>query len=165
MIACVDVDYRDGETVAACVEFRAWGDAQAAAEHVHRSARPPAAYEPGQFFRRELPYLLELLALLPSLPQIIVVDGHVWLAGERPGLGAHLHAALDGRAATVGVAKRAFHDANQATPVLRGKSLQPLYVSTLGIDRDEAAAGLRAMHGPHRLPTLLKRVDRLCRDG
>ncbi len=146
----------------ACVTFAAWDDARPASERVVVATEPAAAYESGAFYRRELPYLLAVLDGLA--PNLVIVDGHVWLAGGQPGLGAHLHAALAGRAAIVGVAKRPFAGA-AAVPVLRGAGANPLYVSAVGIDVGEAVAGLRAMHGPFRIPTLLKRVDRLCRDA
>jgi hypothetical protein len=38
----------------------------------------PPTYEPGQFYRRELPYVLALLESLESSPAV-VVDGFVWL--------------------------------------------------------------------------------------
>jgi deoxyribonuclease V len=63
----------------------------------------------------------------------------------------------------VGVAKRPFRGA-PALEVLRGASARPLYVTAIGIDAAHAADGVRRMHGAHRIPTLLTRVDRLCRD-
>jgi deoxyribonuclease V len=163
LYCCVDVDYRERAVVAACVGFQGWA---APAPRLERVVVTPGAapeYEPGAFYRRELGYLLSVLAALPEPPELIVVDGFVWLGAERPGLGAHLHAALLGRSAVVGVAKRPYHGA-LGIPVQRGHSAQPLYVTAIGVPLDEAAAGVRAMHGPHRIPTLLKRVDRLCRD-
>jgi deoxyribonuclease V len=47
--------------------------------------------------------------------------------------------------------------------VLRGGSARPLYVTAAGLSADEAARRVRDMHGPYRIPTLLKRVDQLCR--
>jgi len=35
----------------------------------------------------------------------------------------------------------------------------------VGVDSQAAAACIQRMHGPSRLPTLLKRVDRLCREA
>jgi deoxyribonuclease V len=35
----------------------------------------------------------------------------------------------------------------------------------MGMDASAAAQAVRRMHGPSRLPTLLQRVDRLCRDS
>lgn len=163
MIAAVDVDYRDSGAVAACVLFRAWDDAVSASETVIPIAHVEP-YEPGQFYRRELPCLLAMLQAAGGSPDIVIVDGYVWLADERdPGLGAHLHQALAGRAAVVGVAKTRFASAGAAREILRGTSRHPLYITAAGIDVDEAASHVRAMHGPHRTPTLLKRVDQLCR--
>jgi deoxyribonuclease V len=162
MLACTDVDYRASEVAAACVWFRDWADAAPSAEHVVVSSSPPAAYRPGRFFERELPYLL---SVLDPLPDIVVVDAHVWLAGDDAGLGAHLYEALDRAHAVVGVAKQPFRDQTRAIPVLRGASKQPLYVTAIGMDVNEAADGVRRMHGAHRIPTLIKRADRLARDA
>ena len=161
MLACADVDYRAAEVVAGCVWFRDWADAQPSVERVVVSSSPPAAYLPGRFFERELPYLL---AVLDPLPDVVVVDAHVWLAGDDPGLGAHLFEALGRERAVVGVAKRAFRGQTRAIPILRGASRQPLFVTAAGIDPTEAAESVRRMHGPHRIPTLIKRADRLGRE-
>lgn len=165
MIASVDVDYRPDATVAACVLFQDWGDAVEAANLVDRG--PPAeAYIPGEFYRRELPALLRVLARVPDPLATVVIDGYVWLQGEeRPGLGAHLYEALGRRVPVIGVAKTAFLASRVAVPVLRGTSQRPLLVTAVGVDVQDAAACIQRMHGPSRLPTLLKRVDRLCREA
>jgi deoxyribonuclease V len=84
---------------------------------------------------------------------------------RRPGLGARLFEALGGAAAVIGVAKRSFMGSAFAEPVLRGRSASPLYVTSAGVDATVAAGWIRGMHGGHRIPTLLARADRLCRDG
>jgi deoxyribonuclease V len=61
MLACVDVDYRAAGAVAACVLFRSWSDADSAGELVQAIA-DVEAYQPGQFYRREMPCLLSVLA-------------------------------------------------------------------------------------------------------
>ena len=164
MLACVDVDYRTEVTVAACVLFQDWADA---AEALHVVARGPPAepYEPGQFFRRELPHLLKVLAAVREPLETVVIDGYVWLGEERPGLGAHLYEALGRHVPVVGVAKTAFHSTGLALPVLRGQSQRPLFVTAVGVDAREAAEHVRRMHGASRIPTLLGRVDRLCRES
>ncbi|WP_338873453.1 endonuclease V [Myxococcus stipitatus] len=164
MLACLDVDYRPDVTVAACVVFRDWTDATEATHHVDRG--PPAAeYEPGQFYRRELPHLLRVLALVPEKLEAIVVDGYVWLGEDKPGLGAHLYEALGRAVPVIGVAKTAFHSSGIAVPVLRGQSQRPLFVTAVGMSTATAAEHLQRMHGDARRPTLLGRVDRLCREG
>ncbi len=118
------------------------------------------------FWRRELPCILAILKQLPALPAVIVIDGYVWLDGDgRKGLGAYLFDALDGKVAIVGVAKRAFRGSAHAAPVLRGSSDRPLFVTANGMPPVEAAAAIASMHGKHRIPTLLKRVDERCRRG
>jgi deoxyribonuclease V len=162
MIACLDVDYRTDLTVAVCVLFRAWTDSTEASHLVDRG--PPAApYEPGQFYRRELPHLLRVLAQVQEPLEAIIVDGYVWLGEERPGLGAHLYEALCRTVPVIGVAKTAFHSTGSAVPVLRGHSLRPLFVTAIGMDTAVAADHVRKMHGNSRIPTMLGRVDRLCR--
>ncbi|MEO1083483.1 MAG: endonuclease V [Acidobacteriota bacterium] len=178
MIAALDVGYFDGAAagdngaptdgdaafaVAAAVVFKDWTDPAPTAETRVRVA-PVASYEPGSFYKRELPCLLRVLDALTTPPRTIVVDGHAWLSDGVPGLGAHLHRALDGRAAVVGVAKGSFRGSPDAAPVLRGQSRQALYVTAVGLDISDAVGALQAMHGPFRIPTLLKRVDALSRD-
>jgi deoxyribonuclease V len=165
MIVCVDVDYRATEVVAACLGFHDWTDAAPAFESVTRTQGAPPDYESGAFYRRELPYIVAALAVLSASPHIIVVDGYVWLGPGRPGLGAHLHAALGSGIEVVGVAKRSFAGAVTAIPIRRGVSQQPLFVTATGADVAAVARSVRGMHGAHRIPTLLKRVDRLARDA
>jgi deoxyribonuclease V len=161
MLVCVDVDYRDRGAVAACVGFRGWADEAPAAEVV-RHLTEVAEYVPGEFYRRELPCLLSVLEAAPEPPELVVVDGYVWL-GDRPGLGARLYEALGRRVPVVGVAKTRFQSATAAREVVRGDSRRPLYVTAAGLDVAAAAEHVRSMHGPFRIPTLLKRVDQLCR--
>src|SRR5262245_60602331 len=138
MIACVDVDYRDSEAVAACVLFADWTDETPAAELVERvvGVQP---YVPGQFYRREMPCLLAVLNRLPQPPELVVIDGYVWLAGEdRPGLGAHLYEALGRRIPVVGVAKTQFLSAKLAVAVRRSEnSSRPLFVTAAGVEVNE----------------------------
>ncbi|HEY5923792.1 MAG TPA: endonuclease V [Kofleriaceae bacterium] len=176
MIVAVDVDYRDAEVVAAALGFTAWTDEHASVEIVVTSDAPPAPYEPGRFYLRELPHVRGALALLAPPLDAIVVDGYVWLGAERSGphagpfgsmtrergLGAHLYDALDQGVPVIGVAKTQFAGAT-AIEVIRGASARPLYITAAGIDAATAAAHVLAMHGEHRVPTLLRRVDQLAR--
>ena len=161
-LVALDVDYRTDSVVAACVAFDDWSAPTPSFEKTLRSLTPPPAYEPGHFYRREMPYLLGVLALLDENPDFIIVDGFVWLDEGKPGLGAHLHEALAGKSVVVGVAKRPFREA-LALPLLRGISQHPLFVSAAGMETGVALEVVRRMHGPHRVPTLLQRVDRLSR--
>ncbi len=164
MITCLDVYYEDDSARAAGVLVREWTDAVPVEERVVAVA-PVAAYQPGEFFRRELPCLLAILKALPPV-DVIVVDGYVWLdALGKPGLGAYLYRALNEQAAVVGVAKTKFHSAEGAHEVLRGESARPLYVTAAGFDAAAAARQVVSMAGQFRIPALLQRVDWLCRHG
>jgi deoxyribonuclease V len=162
MLACLDVDYRDEFAVAACLTFSDWQDSRPVREltEVVREVEP---YRPGEFFRRELPCLMQVLGRLEERPSTVLIDGYVWLGPEKAGLGAHLHQALGGLVPIVGIAKTRFAGAKPVREVARGQGSRPLFVSAIGLDVEEAAEKVRTMHGPHRLPTLLKRVDQLCR--
>ncbi len=164
MILAVDVHYTEPGAIAAGVCFDDWCDAQPSRTCISRFDAV-APYEPGAFYRRELPCLLGLLGEHDLHPALIVVDGHVFLDDHgRPGLGKHLFDALDGRVPVIGVAKTAFVGIGAEHEVRRGDSMRPLYVSAVGLPLTDAKAHVLAMHGEHRLPTLLKAVDRACRD-
>jgi deoxyribonuclease V len=163
MIACTDVYYRATHAVAACLLFRDWRDDRPCLELTGR-VEEPAAYEPGRFYRRELPALLSVVGRLPDRPHIIIIDGYVWLGQESyPGLGAYLYQALGGTSAVIGVAKTLFKEGPAVRGITRGTSVRPLYVTAAGLDLNEAAERVVQMHGEFRIPTLLKKVDRLCR--
>jgi deoxyribonuclease V len=95
--------------------------------------------------------------------QVVLVDGYVWLEENRPGLGAHLYQSLDGRVAVIGVAKTRYLGATNVQEITRGKSKQPLYISAVGLNVEQAAKCAYSMHGPYGIPTLLARVDYLSR--
>src|SRR6185503_10081435 len=102
--------------------------------------------------------LLAVLEKIREPLETIVVDGYVRL-NDKPALGQHLFEHLSQRIPIIGVAKTRFHSA-PAIELLRGTSQSPLYITAAGIDPDEAALCIKKMHGAHRIPTLLKRVDR-----
>ena len=170
MLVCVDVDYRDGAdgrttALAAAVVFPNWTSSASAAEHVRRIDEV-AEYESGSFYKRELPCVLAVLERVEFGMHGIIVDGYVVLDDHgTPGLGGHLWEALERRIPIIGVAKNPFHGNPAAIPVLRGDSQRPLYVTAMGIDVATVAEDVRSMHGRFRLPTMLKQVDRLCRDS
>lgn len=158
-LLAVDVFY-SGETAAvAGLTFARWEDANPI-RILQSTLKTPSEYLPGEFYRRELPCLLTLIESFQLLPEIIVIDGFVYLDGrEQPGLGKRLFDALDGRAAVIGVAKSPFHGISQECEVYRGQSNRPLYVTSAGIALAAAKTHIASMHGTHRMPTLLKRID------
>ncbi len=159
LIVAVDVDYRETGAVAAGLWFRGWA-AETAEFQITAQFRDAAPYEPGAFYLRELPCLLGVLALGPR-PDVIVVDGYVWLGDGVNGLGAHLHNATG--VVVVGVAKTRFATATDAMDVCRGTSRSPLFVSAVGMPVALAATNIAGMSGPFRIPALLKQVDSLAR--
>lgn len=170
MIVALDVTYTPDRSLVAAVGTRSPEEAPTV-ERTLVIEGPPADYEPGAFWRRELPPLLALLEAhgfafdAHQAGCVLVVDGHAWLRPGQPGLGARLFEALGGRLPVVGVAKTAFDGSPHAARVLRGTSLSPLFVTAAGLDQALAADLVRRLHGLHRMPTLLGRADRLSRGG
>jgi len=120
-----------------------------------------APYQPGEFYRRELPPMRAVLAAVDDL-DLLVIDGYVTLDPDgRPGLGAHAHAEFG--IPVIGVAKTRFAPAVHAIPVVRGSATRPLYVTAAGIPPADAADLVRTMTGRYRLPDALRRVDALAR--
>ena len=163
MIFAIDCQYYDDTAVAAGILFENWHDEEITAKQVN-TIENIAPYEPGQFYKRELPCILSVLKSLETQPDIIIVDGYVTLSSEqKPGLGMHLYEALERKIPVIGVAKRSFVDTPEDAGILRGKSENPLYISSAGIDLEQAKAHIKQMHGKNRHPTLLKYVDQLAR--
>jgi deoxyribonuclease V len=159
--AAVDVSYpAQGGARAALVLARDLRFSAIVAERVV-SLEHVAEYRPGRFFERELPAIGAVLTGQSGLG-LVVVDGYVDLDPDgRPGMGAHLHSALE--VPVIGVAKTRFRAATHAIEVVRGGATRPLYVTAVGVQRDRAAAIVREMAGPYRIPDALRRVDALSR--
>ena len=162
VLAAIDVQYDDPHAAAACVAFNDWTDGTAD-RHASIRIDGVAPYVPGRFYERELPCILAVIEEIKQSFELIIIDGYVWLAHERPGLGQYLFEALGGGTPVVGVAKSEFADNDAAVPILRGSSGNPLFVTAAGCDLQTAASNVLRMHGANRIPTLLKSVDTLCR--
>lgn len=163
MFACLDVSYHGNEALSAAVLFLSWTDAQPFRELMAR-LQPVAPYVSGEFYKRELPCLLAVLTKVDAPLETVIIDGYVWLSNDgKPGLGAYLYEALGRRTAVIGVSKTIYHGA-PSIEVRRGKASRPLYISAAGMEPEIAAQNIQRMHGAYRIPTLLKRVDGLCRN-
>lgn len=163
-IAVLDVAYAADAAGVGCVLADGWAAASARAEIRRCFTGVPAAYMPGEFYKRELPLLRAVIAELVPQPAVVVIDGYVWLGHDRaPGLGARLFEMLRSAIPVIGVAKTRYRDDTWSAQVRRGKSLRPLYVTAAGLDDPDAAALISAMHGAHRIPTLLRQADRAAR--
>lgn len=162
MILAVDTHYTGDRAHTVGILFEQWTDARPT-QVISAWREGIAAYEPGRFYKRELPCIRDLLQQVDlSQLEAIVIDGFVVLddAGS-PGLGAHLYRALESRIPVIGVAKSNYATVHAAkAEVLRGDSARPLYITAIGMDLAQAAAHIRSMHGAHRLPDLLKELDR-----
>lgn len=163
-IFAADVAYDDAATRAlgALVAFDDWSADHAFWEVTH-AFTSIAPYEPGAFYKRELPCWLALLALASAAghtPDLLVVDGYARFSPDRPALGTHLHAATG--TPVIGVAKTRFATADHLE-IRRGTSASPLYITAIGLPVTTAAAALQSAHGAHRIPTMLRRVDALAR--
>ena len=161
MIIAIDVHYRENKAKTVSIEFENWLDEKPS--KIHAIEIPVVAeYVPGQFYKRELPCILEILKF-SDLPKIstIIVDGYVVLDDSgRKGLGAYLYEELNGHIPIIGVAKRSFHTLKEKViPVKRGLSENPLFITSMGVDLPESANKIQSMHGDYRIPTLLKILD------
>ena len=166
MLLAVDVHYSDNGATAAGVAFDGWRSSTASRLWVLALTEPPAPYKPGKFYQRELPYLCKIVGrgLSDVSIETIIIDGHVWLTDDQPGLGMHLYEHLERAVPVVGIAKSAYHRGT-ATPVQRGRSRRPLHVTSAGLEQVEAARLVAEMHGADRLPTIVRLVDSLARHG
>jgi deoxyribonuclease V len=165
MILAVDVSYRGNTAIVAGVLFRDWTDDKPLKRYLI-SCMVPEEYMPGQFFRRELPCIGELLTQVDRQLNCIVIDGYVHLGRKKtPGLGKHLFDMLEQQVIVIGVAKSSYKNTPKSCELLRGKSNKPLYVTAAGITQERAKTLIKNMLGNDRLPTLLKCADRLSKES
>lgn len=162
MIVAFDVQYHEDYALAVAVCFHQWTD-EKPFRILEKKLLEIAAYEPGQFYKRELPCIIALLEEL-DLAHVtkLVVDGYVYISDEgKPGLGTHLYEHLKGEIPVIGVAKTSFHqNKKHVQEVLRGESSKPLFVSAIGLENAEHAGDwIRSMHGDYRMPTVLQILD------
>src|SRR5262249_54406278 len=91
LISFLDVAYAAEAAGVACVLAEGWTAPAPAVEISKPVACPPVKYQPGRFYKRELPLLRALIDGFEFRPAVFVIDAYVWLdAKNRPGLGAHL---------------------------------------------------------------------------
>jgi deoxyribonuclease V len=167
MIVAIDVHYKKNTAKAVGALIQNWGDATAL-QYVIKYIGEVEEYVPGSFYKRELPCIMEVLSQIDlSSISYIVIDGFVVLddAGK-PGLGAYVYESIHAKVSVIGVAKSNFHEnLKNVIPVLRGESNNPLYVTAIGTDLQQAADNVKRMHGEFRLPTVLKEMDRITKEA
>lgn len=161
-ILVVDVDYREEENYAsiAGVVIQDWDSEECAVVTVaHQGVEP---YEPGAFYKRELPCILHLLQFVNVKLGCIVVDGYVYLGHDQhDGLGAKLY--HETSIPVIGVAKTHFDGTPADAELIRNNSTKPLYVTAIGGDVTAARKCIADMAGDFRIPGMLKYVDHVCR--
>ena len=166
VLLAFDTYYFDGKAKTVCIEFNQWN--QDKDYKVHSEIIDNIEdYIPGEFYRRELPCILSLLEKM-KLENIdaIIVDGYIYLDDDKKyGLGGYLYEKLNEKIPIIGVAKTNFASLNKDKKSLfRGDSQKPLYITSIGIDLEDAFKKVESMAGEFRFPTLLKELDRLSKE-
>lgn len=160
MILAFDTYYYNNKAKTIAVSFNHWQDEKPL--HIYNEIiEGVSKYEPGSFYKRELPCILSLLKQI-NLEKIdtIVIDGYTTLEENKLGLGGHLYEKLDRKIPIIGVAKSQYQsNTSNYKALLRGGSIRPLYISAIGIDLEKAYNNIKTMHGSFRMPTLLQLVD------
>jgi deoxyribonuclease V len=165
MILALDTYYQNDKAKTVCIRFHHWTDDQPA-DVLTEELDSVEEYQPGAFYKRELPCILSILKKTDVQDtEAIIIDGYVLLDDTgKHGLGGYLYEALNRKIPVIGVAKTNFaNNTLHKKEVYRGDSQRPLYITTLGIPPDTACNYIRSMHGAYRIPTLLKTLDTLTR--
>lgn len=164
MILAVDVQYIDDAAYAAGILFSNWTSASIQ-KIIRKRIESVQAYEPGAFYKRELPCLKAILSDVDLELDVILIDGYVSLGFDaKPGLGRYLFEALNSNVPVIGVAKTRYLNTPSECELIRGISRKPLYITAAGIPLDEAKSLVGSMSGEGRIPDLLTQVDRLARE-
>lgn len=168
MILAIDVYYNSDDTAkVVCAVLKQWNDVTAT-HHWVKYVKTVAEYIPGEFYKRELPCILEILNDIDfATIECIIIDGFVILNDEgKPGLGYHLYETLPHKVPVIGVAKTSFHqNTKNVIAVYRGESKNPLFITAIGIDVDKAAENIQHMAGEFRIPAVLKELDRRTKEA
>lgn len=119
-------------------------------------------YQSGQFYKREMPCLLALIQQIKEPFDMIIIDGYVYLNGtDKAGLGKYLYDNLSVKMPMIGIAKKHFYDISEDYAIYRGKSKQPLYITCIDIEIEQAKNLVIALQGKYRIPDIITIVDRL----
>jgi len=161
VILAFDTYYFENKAKTVCVAFNNWSESNPFAIY-KETIEGVADYEPGSFYKRELPCILSLLSEIQNdTVEVIIVDGYVILDDNgKDGLGGFLFEKLERKIPVIGVAKTGFHgNKNNVLELFRGQSKKPLYITAKGIELIEAKNRIKSMHGNYRIPTLLQILD------
>jgi deoxyribonuclease V len=165
MKLAIAVHFDGAQAQAAAVAFDAWDSPEPTKTYLSHIAHVEKAAR-GELDLRELPCVMQLLREHQLAPELLLIDGFVHLdADETPGLGQHLFHALGSATPVIGVAKTGRPGLPAQFEVMREEEAKPLIVTSAGVDIGAAKARVRAMHGRKRVPTLMKLVARLAKNG
>jgi deoxyribonuclease V len=166
MILAFDTYYYGDKAKTICIGFEEWNkeeNFQIYSETISKIEE----YVSGEFYKRELPCILSLLSKIDlKKVDLIIIDGFVFLDDENKfGLGAYLYQELNKEIPIIGVAKRDFATIEKnRIKLYRGKSENPLFITSIGIELNVASKKIEEMNGEYRMPTLLKEVDKLTKE-
>jgi deoxyribonuclease V len=162
MILAIDSYYFENKAKTVCLIFEQWNSLEIKNSFTEIISNIEN-YVPGEFYKRELPCIISLISKLDLAKiDLIIIDGFVYLDDNgKFGLGAYLYEKLSGKIPIIGVAKTDFISLNKNKQLLfRGKSKKPLFITSIGINIDEATEKIKIMNGEYRIPTLLKELDK-----
>jgi deoxyribonuclease V len=160
----------DSDAYTVGVIFKDWSDSEPF-RIISCHTQDFASYIPGEFYKRELPCILDLLKDVDlDFYDTIIIDGFIRLKGNdnevHQGLGAHLAQALGNRLHDrldiVGIAKTLFCKSDEISMLLKRNNAKPLYCQSY---KGLSLVPLFKMHGDYRIPTLLKILDKQTKVG
>ena len=161
MILITDTAYSAKAALTSGVIINELEQASASLELTHIS-NSISDYISGEFYKRELPCILEMIEKHSLKPEMIIIDGYVYLDGDKsPGLGAYLYEALDKKVEILGVAKNRYKGIGEQHALLRGQSKNTLWVTASTLELEDAKRMIKGMAGRFRLPDMIKRADSL----
>lgn len=165
MVLAVDVNYKTNYAKSVGVLFN-WRDSKPN-QIISQNIDSVKEYIPGEFYKRELPCILNLLNQIDiSSLECIIVDGYVYTTNEKAfGLGAHLYYALKKKVPIIGLAKKPFFKIEKTCrPIFRGESKKALFISTIDYNEELAFERILGMAGKNRIPIILKHLDSLTKE-
>lgn len=166
MILAFDTYYYENKAKTVCLSFEDWNNEDNYKIYTEILFEIEE-YVSGEFYKRELPCILSLISKIDlKKVDLIIVDGFVYLNDENKfGLGAYLYHELNKEIPIIGVAKRDFATIEKnRIKLYRGKSENPLFITSIGIELNVASEKIKEMNGEFRIPTLLKEMDRLTKE-
>ena len=165
MFLTIDVHYKETYAKTVLLFFENW-QSETASKIVTHSTHEVLDYEPGAFYKRELPCIMNALkeVSLEAL-ETIIVDGHVYVDNDgKYGLGGHLYEALEKKFPIIGVAKTSFQSNKETVvEILRGESKNSSMFFATGLNKEVAANHIQNMFGDYLLVFLLKLINQLAK--